>query len=152
MHGIVDLAAQRNPVAVGTDRIGADGTFDVGHFRHGAAAGRNRVQVGIAAVVIRLGDAIRGEVDARAVGTPGDVALVEIAAGELLRLRVFIVGDVDGPDVRVARGVAISGAVGSVDGLIDDADVAFGLVILFLLVFLFEIFGLGRGGEGDRIG
>src|SRR5437016_4926697 len=98
MNGIVDLAAEGDPLAVGTDRVGADGTFDVGDLRHRAAAGRNRVQVGVAPVVVRLGNAIRCEVDARAVRTPADVALVEVAIRELFRLGGLVVGDVDGPD------------------------------------------------------
>src|SRR5258706_142277 len=113
MNRIVDLAAKGDPLAVGTDGIGADRSFDVGDLRHRAAGGGDGVEVVVAAIEVRLENAIRGEVDPRAVGTPGDVALVEFAAGELLRLRGFSaverIGNVDGPDVRGARGVAIGG-------------------------------------------
>src|SRR3954453_4565430 len=98
MNGVIDLAAERDPFAVRADRVGADRPFDVSDFRHRTAAGRNRVQVGVAAVVIRLGHTIGSEEDARAVWTPGYVALVEVAGGQLLGLRVFVVADFDGPD------------------------------------------------------
>src|SRR4051794_38956858 len=103
MNGIVDLSAEGRPLPVRTDRVGTDRTFDIGDLRHRAAGGGDGVKVRIAPVVIRLGDAIRGEVDPRAIRTPGDVALVELAAGELLRLRALVIRQIDRPDVRVAR-------------------------------------------------
>src|SRR5207253_11301806 len=99
--------------------------------RHRAARRRHHVEVRGGAVVVGLRRAIGEEVDARAVGAPGEVGLVERAAGQLLRLRQFRVcrgGDGDGPDVRLARSVRVTGGVVAIDGLIDDADVADALV------------------------
>src|SRR3954454_4372808 len=99
MHGVVDLAAERDPLAIGTHRVGADRPFDVGDLRHRAAAGLNRVQVGVAAVLTRPAHTSGREEDGRADGTPADVALVEVAGRQLLRLRVFVITDFDGPNV-----------------------------------------------------
>src|SRR5260370_11099171 len=86
MHRIVDLAAEGHPLAVGTDSVGADRPFDVGDLRHRTAGCWDGVEIVVAPVKIRLEHAIGSEVNPRAVRTPRDVALVELAAGELLRL------------------------------------------------------------------
>ena len=149
MHRIVQRPSKGDPFAVRARRDVADRTLDVGDFGHLAARGRDRVQIGVAAVVVRLVHAIRGEVNARSVRTPHRIVFAEIAARQLLRLRRFArsLGHFECPDVHRACRIEIARAVRPIHRLIDDSHVA----DVFLRFFLFfDILRLRAGSERDR--
>ena len=85
-----ERADECDPLAVGREGEAADRAVDARDLRDGAAGRRHAVDVAIGGVVVRLRDAIGDEIDRRAVGRPGRAALVELAAGDLLRRRLSL--------------------------------------------------------------
>ena len=129
-------AGEGDPLAIRADRERIDRAVVAGDLLRLAPRGGDRIEHVGADVVVRLVHPRGGEEERLAVRIPAHVVLAEVALGQLLRLGL-VVGDVDGPDVRGARRIAVAGAVESVDGLVDDADVGLVLVVLFL--FLIEV-------------
>src|SRR5205085_1128234 len=91
----------------------ADAEVECGDTRSGAAVRGDGIDVRLRQLVVRLGDAVGGEVELRAVARPRGIVFIVLAGGELLRVDGLGggLGNVYDPEVRDVFGVQITGAV-----------------------------------------
>src|ERR1041384_3781612 len=102
----IDPAAERDRPTVGRERRAEYRTIDVHHRVDRAPCHRDRVDVVIGRVVVRLGHAVGDEIDARTVATPLRGVLVERARRHLMGFRRLVAGrdTRHRPDVGVLAG------------------------------------------------
>ena len=93
--------------------------------------GSHRVNIRARKFVIRLVNAVRKEVDARAVAAPNDLTFVKISAGKLHRADEFIRGRgyLEHPNMEVTLWIEIALVVAAILSAADNVHVRFVLTI-----------------------
>src|SRR5262249_8836127 len=154
-----ERADERQAFPVWRKREGSNAAVDADDALGFAAAARDGVDVAVARIVVRLTAPIRDEQDLRAVRRPAVIAVGEITGRDLVRGHRFAAGrNRDGPDVRGPIAIdepRARDAVGAIDGVGDDADVALARLVFRLgslrRLRLLDVLRLGRRGERDAL-
>src|SRR5215471_9025861 len=142
----VDLADKREPPAIRAERQRTNSAIDAGDFLDFASARVHNVNIAVRRSIIRLFHSIGHEVKLRAIARPGNILFVEFARGDLPRLLGSgqDIGDTYNPNVIGPVRFGVAFCVFAVLGANNDANIAFGRFVFFLV----EVFGEGGGGKG----